>query len=515
MLASPGDLLYVTPGSPPGGWLLPDDRSLYGEWRPQTHERLTGYMISRWSDGAETQTDAYFDWFAHRPQQVLADRAWGGPRQGGHFDFENRTDRLGPPPGVAAPPARTVRLDGAPYGSGPPYGGSDATFDKAFDGDPATAYDYEKADGGYAGIDLTVENGKRFRWLRYVSPPGCFGNAPSGRGEHRHHRVHQLRAPAGRRVPGFGAAGAHGDRAPAGRRAAGRDARRLPPRRRRDLAGGDGGHETHGAAATAVPAALTAAVDPATLVVADGKPATATLRVTSAAGRPLDAGWTVQAPAGVTLTPAKGTIRVAPGGTATQRITVAPDGGPGVHAVPIRLSARAAGEAFGTTARLRVSVPAAAFDNVGTTGDGGEDPAGLNGGMSFTWPAAAPGAPDNALADGQTIAVGRRGGRLGLLTVGTYGPIGGKGTVRYTDGTTQEYSVTDPDWQVPSLPPDADPAVTMPYHNLAGTGRVDRKTYVFFHGVDLDPSKTVASVNLPAVSSTARGGVHVFAMAVS
>ena len=649
VLASPGDLLYVTPGGPPGGSLLPNDRTLYGQWQPQRHERLTGYLISRWSDGAETQTDAYFDWFAHRPQQVLADRAWGGPRQGGHYDFQDRVDRLGPPPGVNAPPARTVKLQGTPYGSGPPFGGSDDTFDKVFDGDPGTAYDYEKPDGGYAGIDLgaghaariskirfvpragqqlrmvggrfqgcadgpdkgcvdlaavpwkpmqdwtqlTVENDRRFRWLRYVSPAGGFANiaeaefhtAPETPG-----RV-EVTAPGTLRPDGHetvtttftntGAQPLHDVRqsltvhaksstvplratpvggptptaVPPGGTVTVRWQVEVPLGAMPDtyrLVGeatwqGSGERETHGAAAATVPVALATAVEPGTLIVPDGRPATATLRVTSAAAGSLNTTWTVQAPDGVTVTPNKGTTKVAPGGTATERLTVTADGKPGVHTVPIRLTARSAGRTLDTTAQLRVSSPypslAAAFDNVGTTSDGAEDPAGLNGGidgdgssysaqalakagvtpggtfsyggMTFTWPAVAPGTPDNVLANGQTVNVGQRGGKLGLLTVGTYGPIGGKGTIHYTDGTTQEYSITDPDWQAPALPPDADPAVTMPYHNLAGTGRIDRKTYVFFHGVDLDPAKTVGSVTLPAVSSTARGGVHVFSMNVS
>lgn len=652
VLASPGNLLYVTPGGPPGGSLLPNDQYLYDQWQPIKSELLSGYLISRWSDGAETQSDAYFDWFANRPQQVLADRAWGGPRQGTHFDFENRIDRLGPPPGVANPPTGTVKLIGTPYGSGPAFGGSDDTFEKVFDGSPDTFYDYEKADG-YAGIDLgagrtarvakirfvpragqqrrmvggkfqgctdgpdkgcvdlgtipwvpmsdwsqlSVENNGRYRWLRYVSPPGGFGNvaevefhtAPETPGLVAVAAPEYLRAlgdntvtttftDTGRTalsgvtqslvayskssvvplrvqpIDGQGPATVLPGRSVTVRWRVDVPLTAMPDTYRlvgsatwQDTADGATAGRTTGAAASTVPTPLNATVTPAALVVSDGASASATLRLVGAAGQSLTTKWTAEPPDGVTVSPEGGTIEVPAGGTASEQLTVKVSGKPGVHDVPIRLTAVAGGQSVAITARLQVSVPypslAGAFDNVGTTDDGAEAPSGLNGGvdgdgssyssqalaaagvtrggsfsysgMTFTWPDVVPGTPDNVLANGQTISVGRSGGRLGLLTVGTYGPIGGTGTVRYSDGSTQEFSITDPDWQVPTLPSGAEAAITMPYHNLAGAGRINRNTYVFFHEVKLDPAKTVASVTLPAVSSTARGGVHVFSMTVS
>ncbi|WP_329259197.1 family 20 glycosylhydrolase [Actinoallomurus sp. NBC_01490] len=647
VVASPGDLLYVTPGAPPGGALLPDDRSLYAQWTPTQNDHLTGYLISRWSDSAETQSDAYFDWFANRPQQVLADRAWGGPRQGTSFDFEDRIDRLGPPPGVAYPPTGTVKLTGASYGAGPAYGGSDNTYDKVFDGDPNTAYDYEKADGGYAGIDLgaghtarvakirfvpragqagrmvggrfqgctdgpdkgcvdlatvpwtpmadwtqlTVEDNGRYRWLRYVSPPGGFANIAEAEFDTAPETPGRLdvAAPGTLRALGHSTvtttftntgtsalndvrqtltAYATSSVVPLAARPIGDPVAKvvapghsvsvhwqadlpldvMPGTYR--LTGGAtwaGGGRTTGAAAVKVPAPLTATADPGTLVVSGGKDATATVRLTSAADAPLTARWAVNSPSGVTARPASGTVHVPAGGTASVRVTVTAGDKPGAYDLPVALTAQAGGGRVDVTAPLRVSVPypalSGAFDNTGATDDGTPAPDGLNGGIdsdgssysaqalaaagvtrggtftydgqTFTWPDAAPGTPDNVLANGQTIKVGEQGGRLGLLTVGTYGPIGGTGLVTYADGSTQPFTVTDPDWQVPSLPGDAKAAITMPYHNLAGTGRVNRTTYVFTHEVALDPAKTVASVTLPTVSSTARGGLHVFALTVS
>ncbi|MGP3980052.1 family 20 glycosylhydrolase [Streptomyces sp. KR80] len=156
---SPYRQLYVVPGTLPGNSaLVPNDVWLYGQWQPIDHPKLSGYLISRWTDRSTTESDAYHDWFAHRAQQVLADRAWGGPRAGSNLDYENRVDRIGPAPGVtdgyAAVPADGVRLTGTPYGTGPAGGGSEPTYDKVFDGDPGTFFDSPEANGGYAGLDL-------------------------------------------------------------------------------------------------------------------------------------------------------------------------------------------------------------------------------------------------------------------------------------------------------------------------------------------------------------------------
>lgn len=150
-VSSPSDLLYVTPSSPPGGNLEPDDPSLYQQWTPQSDPHLLGYEVSRWSDNAADQSDAYFDWFAHRPEQVVADRIWGGPRAyASAYAFEDAADRVGGPPGT---PGFGVRLSGTPYGTSPPWS-PPSSYDKAFDGDPDTFFDFSQGSGGYTGIDL-------------------------------------------------------------------------------------------------------------------------------------------------------------------------------------------------------------------------------------------------------------------------------------------------------------------------------------------------------------------------
>ncbi|HEY3633373.1 MAG TPA: family 20 glycosylhydrolase, partial [Jatrophihabitantaceae bacterium] len=226
VLYANGHQLYATPGLN----LLPDDQALYSGW-PEV-DGVQGYLFSRWADNEENQPDAYFDWYAERPQAVLADRTWGGPPLGTVFAFEDRVDRIGAAPGVPeSGDPDAVALHGTPYGSSPPFDPSNS-YDKADDGDVTTFFDYSQPDGGYTGIDLgagsaatvtkirfvpranqpgrmtgghfqgctdgpasgchdlatvawsptydwhqlTVTDPARYRWLRYVSPDNGFGN---------------------------------------------------------------------------------------------------------------------------------------------------------------------------------------------------------------------------------------------------------------------------------------------------------------------------------------------------
>jgi hypothetical protein len=52
---------------------------------------------------------------------------------------------------------------------------------------------------------------------------------------------------------------------------------------------------------------------------------------------------------------------------------------------------------------------------------------------------------DNTVAEGQTITASG-GGTLGFLESASYGPASGTGTLTYTDGSTQSYTLNAPDW---------------------------------------------------------------------
>lgn len=167
VLYANGHQLYATPGLN----LLPDDQALYGNWPTVDHPNLLGTMFSRWSDNEENQPDAYFDWYAQRPQAVLADRTWGGPRLDSVFAFEDRVDQIGTAPGLPEP-GDAVALHGTPYGSSPPFDPADG-YDKAYDGDVTTFFDYSQASGGYAGIDVgAAAPVTKIRFVPRANQPG-------------------------------------------------------------------------------------------------------------------------------------------------------------------------------------------------------------------------------------------------------------------------------------------------------------------------------------------------------
>lgn len=134
----------------------------------------------------------------------------------------------------------------------------------------------------------------------------------------------------------------------------------------------------------------------------------------------------------------------------------------------------------------------------------------------LTWPSVPAGQPDNVTAGGQTIdAGGSSGATLGVLLTGTHGPATGSGTITYTDGTTQPFTLTAPDWY--STPPAGSNVVfTMTYRNRPGNVQQTHQVTMYYAGVDLDASKKVASVTLPDISDPASSGpaLHVFAMTI-
>ncbi|HWO65723.1 MAG TPA: discoidin domain-containing protein, partial [Umezawaea sp.] len=178
--------------------------------------------------------------------------------------------------------------------------------------------------------------------------------------------------------------------------------------------------------------------------------------------------------------------------------------------------------------------------NVGVTSDGNTGPGNVDGfgytysaealatkgvvpggpvrwnGITYTWPTASPGTPNNTLAAGQTVGLIGSSPTLGFLLTSTYA-TSGKGTVNYTDGTTLDYTVGAPNWA--EAPPDGvTPVITTPYRNAPNNGRDNRNVYVFAAEVRLDPTKTVKSVKLPVVGSEVGVDVpalHIFAMALA
>ncbi len=136
------------------------------------------------------------------------------------------------------------------------------------------------------------------------------------------------------------------------------------------------------------------------------------------------------------------------------------------------------------------------------------------GGTTFTWPAA--GVPDNVIADGQIIDVSGSGTELGFLGAAGFGAASGSGTITYTDGSTQSFSLSMADWYNNAAVTGDQIAATTSSWNFASSTQTAHPVSVYYASVPLEKGKTVASVTLPTVSSGVGNGVnamHIFAIA--
>jgi hexosaminidase len=150
--------LYVSPGfaTAPGKYGYADPRQIYGEYDFAAAPGILGYQISRWSDRAEWNPPEWFDFFARRPVAALADRTWGGPRQGDFRAFLDRYDQVGEADG---PPALSQRRWTVVSASG-------EEAPAAFDNDPYTIW----RGGPTTPAELTIDLGgpERVGAFRYM-----------------------------------------------------------------------------------------------------------------------------------------------------------------------------------------------------------------------------------------------------------------------------------------------------------------------------------------------------------
>jgi hypothetical protein len=130
------------------------------------------------------------------------------------------------------------------------------------------------------------------------------------------------------------------------------------------------------------------------------------------------------------------------------------------------------------------------------------------GGLTYTWPDAPAGQPDNVGAAGQTIKVSGAGTELGFLGNGSTGTQSGTGQITYTDGTTQPFTLSFSDWWANTAPTDGGIVAGMPYLNST-SGRTNHAVSVYYATVPLQPDKTVQSVTLPHNTN-----MHIFAAAL-
>jgi len=296
---------------------------------------------------------------------------------------------------------------------------------------------------------------------------------------------------------------------------------------------------------------VTTVVSPGSLLLPQGQSAQVSLASTDTSDERLTVNWSAAPPAGsgITVSPGSGSAPLTPGASTKTTLTVAasPAAAPATVTVPVTVT----GEANGTTlpspgGYFQVTIPypslAAAAGNVGITDDSDPGPGNFDGygnsfsatalsdvgitpgsgvtsgGVTFTWPNVAAGQPDNVVASGQTIALPGSGRTLGFLGSAGNGVASGMGTITYTDGSTQSFTIGFQNW-IDSTPVDGSTLVaTTPYFNRTTSGPA-RTPSLFAASVTLQAGKTVAYVTLPDVSGTGVSSstisMHIFAIAIS
>jgi hypothetical protein len=117
------------------------------------------------------------------------------------------------------------------------------------------------------------------------------------------------------------------------------------------------------------------------------------------------------------------------------------------------------------------------------------------------------------VAEGQTITMSGSG-ILGFLMSASYGPASGTGTITYTDGSTQSYTLTSPDWFSTTPPSGGAVAVNSAYQNRQGNTTYDHTADIFAETVALSAGKTITSVTLPPGGALTAGtpALHIFAI---
>jgi hypothetical protein len=134
--------------------------------------------------------------------------------------------------------------------------------------------------------------------------------------------------------------------------------------------------------------------------------------------------------------------------------------------------------------------------------------------VTFAFPSAAAGSADNTVAEGQRIALSGSASTLGFLVSASYGPATGTGTVTYTDGSTQSFTLTSPDWFSTTPPSGGALAVSSAYQNRQGNTTYAGSGNIFSVTVALNSAKQLASVTLPPGGPLTAGtaALHVFAI---
>jgi beta-glucosidase len=284
-------------------------------------------------------------------------------------------------------------------------------------------------------------------------------------------------------------------------------------------------------------------------VVIPGTPATVTTSLPNTSSQPLkNVTMTLSGPSGwnVTATTPSTFAEVAPGQTATTtwQVTAPANAASGPSTLSSAVTFTDSNGQGSADSSATVSVPYSSFtsmlNNTGISDDANPTGANFDGGgasysaqtlaaagltpgatithdgVTFTWPNAQPGQPDNVVAGGQTFPISGSGSTLGLLGASDYGDSSGTGTIIYTDGTTQEFTLNFPDWWSNTTPSGGDILASFPYIHNNG-GNYNQKVSIYYQGIPLQSGKTVKYVTLPNVSQQAVQGstaMHIFTAAI-
>jgi beta-glucosidase-like glycosyl hydrolase len=267
-------------------------------------------------------------------------------------------------------------------------------------------------------------------------------------------------------------------------------------------------------------------------ILAPGASATANATFTNGSTNDVR-GLTVVAsvPDGWTATPTTPTSydRVPAGSSVTAKWTISAGSGVDPGAYSIGFTATSSAGTFSSSGDVNVPYAsvAAAYNNTGISNDnapaaGAFDGRGLNysaqalaaggfapgqtvtsGGIDFAWPQ--PNIPDNIVAGGQVLPVSGSGRLLGFLGASAFGNTSAPGTIVYTDGSTQSYTLSFADWWSGSAAPGTSIAATAPYINTGpNSSRQNQTVHVYLTWAALDPNKTVQYVILPNVAQARR-----------
>ncbi|HEX3801913.1 MAG TPA: glycoside hydrolase family 3 C-terminal domain-containing protein [Solirubrobacteraceae bacterium] len=289
------------------------------------------------------------------------------------------------------------------------------------------------------------------------------------------------------------------------------------------------------------------------VIVAPGGTAQATVVVTSHMNKAVVVHLTPSLPPGVTISPASPAVTVPANHTVRLKVSVSVAAGqaPATDNVPLGPSFTYRGARYPLAATgLTVDIPyaslQAAYDNNAISDDSNIAAANFDGdgnsyseqaltavglapgatvtvgGTTLQWPDVAAGTPDSVLADGQTISmpVSSAVTQLTVLGASSGNDESGTGTIGYTDGTIQSYTLTFDDWfNNPDSSSNTTVATAAYINDSTGsgnqgvTGQRNHKARVFSVSIPLEPGKTVSSVTLPTVA-TLPGvyPVHVFAL---